>query len=125
MPPRNRPDHDGTHRLAFERNKRRILQTESICGICGLPVDKTLKYPHPMSATIDHIIPIDRGGHPSDIANLQLAHMACNRQKSNKLQVTQRQAGEDAQKGVPVQTNRALPLSADWSKYKPKREEGA
>ena len=24
---RNRPDHDGTHRLAFERNKKKIFAT--------------------------------------------------------------------------------------------------
>ena len=84
---RNRPDHDGTHRLAFERNKRIILASRSVCGICGQTVDKSLKYPHPMAPCIDHIIPIDRGGHPSDIENLQLAHWKCNREKSNKLQV--------------------------------------
>lgn len=25
---RNRPDHDGTHRMAFERNKKRIMATQ-------------------------------------------------------------------------------------------------
>lgn len=82
---RNRPDHDGKHRLAFERNKRKILASQNICGICGQIVDKSLKYPHPLSPCIDHIIPIDRGGHPSDIDNLQLAHWKCNRDKANKL----------------------------------------
>ena len=44
-----------------------------------------LKYPDPMSKTVDHIIPIAKGGHPSDLSNLQLAHRCCNRQKSDKL----------------------------------------
>ena len=35
-------------------------------------MDKKLKYPHPLSACIDHIIPLAKGGHPSDIDNLQL-----------------------------------------------------
>ena len=82
---RNRPDKDGTHRGAFERNKKKIFATQSVCGICGKPVDFTLKYPHPLSPCIDHIIPIARNGHPSDIDNLQLAHWTCNRQKSDKL----------------------------------------
>ena len=82
---RFRPDHDGTHRKAFERAKRAILASETICGICGLPVDKSLKYPDPMAPCIDHIIPIDRGGHPSDRENLQLAHWKCNRAKSDKI----------------------------------------
>ena len=44
-----------------------------------------LKYPDPMSKTVDHIIPIAKGGHPSDLANLQLAHRWCNRQKGAKM----------------------------------------
>lgn len=118
---RNRPDHDGSHRLAFERAKKTILATCSICGICGKPVDKSLKYPHPMSPSIDHIIPIDRGGHPSDPDNLQLAHWICNRQKSNKLNGQQpgRQgtAGGTQSAGNTI-SNRDLPLSMDWSEYR-------
>ena len=120
---RNRPDHDGTHRLAFERNKRKIMASESVCGICGMPVDKRLKYPHPMSACIDHIIPIDRGGHPSDIQNLQLAHWKCNRAKSNKILMSQSRGadGRFSAAGKPEgDPNRAFPLSMDWSSYKAK-----
>ena len=114
---RNRPDHDGVHRLAFDRAKKRILASESVCGICGLPVDKTLKYPDPMSPSIDHIIPIDRGGHPSDISNLQLAHWKCNRMKANKL-IFQTAGGKQQAKEMTDNSNRVLPLSMDWSSYK-------
>ena len=62
---RNRPDKDGTHRGAFEKNKKKIYATQTVCGICGKPVDFSLKYPHPLSPCIDHIIPIAKGGHPS------------------------------------------------------------
>ena len=118
---RNRPDHDGSHRLAFERNKRRIMQTETICGICGQPVDKKLKYPHPMSPCIDHIIPIDRSGHPSDISNLQLAHWKCNRAKANKLIFPVRaQRGNSGEVQITDNSNRVLPLSMDWASYKAK-----
>ena len=71
--PQDRPDRSGPHRVAFEKNKNIILKTRNTCGICGLPVDKSLRYPHPLSPVIDHIIPINRNGHPSDIQNLQLA----------------------------------------------------
>ena len=105
----------GPFRQEYERNKKKILMSQDICALCGKPVDKSLKYPHPMSATIDHIIPIDLGGHPSDICNLQLAHMCCNRAKSNKLQA------ETVADGVPEAiSNRVLPWSMDWTKYKPK-----
>ena len=114
---RNRPDHDGAHRLAFERNKRKIMASETICGICGQPVDKKLKYPHPMAPCIDHIIPIDRSGHPSDISNLQLAHWKCNRAKANKLIFPVKAKPEDGIK-ITDNSNRVLPMSMDWGSYK-------
>ena len=69
----------------YRRNRRRILASQSVCAICGRPVDKELKAPDPMSPTVDHIIPINKGGHLTDINNLQLAHWICNRMKSDKL----------------------------------------
>ena len=111
---RNRPDKDGAHRLAFERNKKKVMATQVVCGICGKPVDKELRYPHPLSPCIDHIIPIAKGGHPSDIDNLQLAHWTCNRQKSDKLLGRRKEAQEQ------TISNRVLPLSCDWQAYRSK-----
>lgn len=110
---RNRPDKDGTHRLAYDRARKKIMATQTICGICGKPVDKDLKYPHPLSACVDHIVPVAKGGHPSDLDNLQLAHWTCNRQKSDKLLKRHRKAEED-----DVISNRVLPLSRDWAAYR-------
>ncbi|MFQ6794682.1 MAG: HNH endonuclease [Thomasclavelia sp.] len=107
-----RLDRDGSHRKQFERNKKKIYATQSVCGICGKPVDFSLKYPHPLSACIDHIVPVAKGGHPSDIANLQLAHWTCNRAKSDKL------FGSNGKKDKRVISNRILPLTIDWTKYK-------
>lgn len=107
--PNLRPDHNGTQRAQFESNKRKIYMTQKVCGICGRPVDFKVKWPDPMSPCIDHIIPVSRGGHPSDLGNLQLAHFCCNRQKSDKL-VTVQDVG-----GAPeVISNRVLPLTFDW-----------
>ena len=86
--PGRRKDRVGEFRTALDKNKKIIFMTQEVCGICGQPVDKTLKYPDPMSKTVDHIIPIAKGGHPSDLSNLQLAHRCCNRQKSDKLFLT-------------------------------------
>ena len=105
----------GTHRGAFEKNKKKIFATQTVCGICGKPVDFGLKYPHPLSACVDHIIPVAKGGHPSDLDNLQLAHWTCNRQKSDKLLRPRQAAQEDE-----VLSNRILPQSRDWAAYKPK-----
>ena len=110
---KNRPDQDGTHRGAFDKNKKKIYATQSVCGICGKPVDFNLKYPHPLSSCVDHIIPVAKGGHPSDIDNLQLAHWTCNRQKSDKL-FTKQQPGTPA----PQISNRNLPQSTEWAAYR-------
>ena len=112
---RYRPDKDGTHRQAFERNKKKIYATQTVCGICGKPVDFSIKYPHPLSPCIDHIIPIAKGGHPSDMDNLQLAHFTCNRMKSDKLINRNEQ-----KKNETTISNRVLPHSIDWTKYKGK-----
>ena len=112
---RNRPDKDGTHRVEYDRNKKKIMLTQTVCGICGRPVDKALRYPHPLSPCIDHIIPVAKGGHPSDSANLQLAHWTCNRQKSDKLLKRHRRAEEDE-----TLSNRVLPQSRDWAAYRTK-----
>lgn len=109
---KNRPDQDGTHRLQFERNKKRIFATQTVCGICNRPVDFGYKYPHPLSPVIDHIIPVARGGHPSDINNLQLAHWSCNRQKSDKI------IGVNPNGSAEVTSNRVLPWSTDWTSYR-------
>lgn len=106
-----RPDRDGSHQTQYKINKKKIMATQSICAICGKPVDRSLKYPDPWSATVDHIIPVAKGGHPSDIDNLQLAHFRCNRLKSDNLQAT-----SDA-KQVNKPSNTDLPLSADWAVY--------
>ena len=53
-----RPDQSGTHRGQFEKNKKRIYATQSVCGICGRPVDFSIKYPHPLSPCIDHTTPL-------------------------------------------------------------------
>lgn len=108
-----RPDQDGTHRAQFDRNKKKIYATQTVCGICGKPVDFSYKYPHPLSPCIDHIVPIAKGGHPSDIDNLQLAHWTCNRQKSDKL-FTKKDAGRMEE----VISNRVLPQSMDWKAYR-------
>ena len=108
--PNLRPDHNGTQRAQFESNKRKIYMTQKVCGICGRPVDFKVKWPDPMSPCIDHIIPVAKGGHPSDIDNLQLAHMCCNRQKSDKL-TPQTRPELAAPEAVDM---RDLPQTFDW-----------
>ena len=80
-----RPERHGNFASQYKVNRKIILATQSVCAICGGFVDKTLKSPHPMSATIDHIIPVALGGHPSAMENLQLTHRRCNGMKGKKI----------------------------------------
>ena len=53
MPKQYRADKNGPHRVAFERARKRLLQTQNSCGICGREIDKSLKYPNPLPAVVD------------------------------------------------------------------------
>lgn len=55
-----------------------------LCQICTEEVDGTLAWPHPRSASLDHIIPIARGG-AHEPSNVQCAHLGCNSSKGSKL----------------------------------------
>ena len=99
------------NRAAYEKARQQILKTQTVCGICGKPVDFSLKYPHPLSPTVDHIIPVSKGGHPTDISNLQLAHRCCNREKSDRLMQPKEQSK------VEILSNRVLPLHNNWAEY--------
>lgn len=48
-----------------------------VCGLCQHPVDRTLTWPHPLSPTLDHIVPLAEHGDHSR-ANSRLAHAHCN-----------------------------------------------
>lgn len=50
------------------------------CGLCGGLVDRGLRHPHPMCASLDHVVPLAKGG-SNDEGNLQLAHLVCNLKK--------------------------------------------
>lgn len=53
------------------------------CGICELPVDPNEAYPEPGSPSLDHIVPISRGG-SHEPGNVQCAHLYCNIVKGNR-----------------------------------------
>lgn len=106
-----RLDREPGIRMSWERNKKRVLASQDYCGICGQLVDKSLRFPDPMSATVDHIIPVAKGGHPTNLNNLQLAHLYCNRVKSDKLMMRERESRAEAD-------NQNLPWSIDWKSYR-------
>jgi hypothetical protein len=58
-----------------------------ICQIPGCelgPIDPELKYPHPLSAEPDHVVPLSLGG--TDTApNKRAAHRICNQRRGNRM----------------------------------------
>ncbi len=48
------------------------------CALCHEPVDCELRWPHPMSPSLDHIIPLSKDGTSHTYANVQLSHYSCN-----------------------------------------------
>lgn len=55
-----------------------------LCALCGVAVDMELRWPDRMSKSVDHVIPISRGG-AHTLENCQLAHLSCNSRKGNRL----------------------------------------
>lgn len=54
------------------------------CHLCLAEIDFSIEYPHAMSASTDHVIPVSLGG-TSDPENLALAHLVCNMRKGNRV----------------------------------------
>lgn len=85
-------------RRAATRRRVRLLAAESgpylealiferdswVCQLCLLPIDPTLNGRHPMSKSIDHRIPLSRGGADTE-ANVQAAHLGCNSRKGARV----------------------------------------
>ena len=57
--------------------KKLYLRDGWMCQICKKRVDKRFKYPNPMCASMDHIVPLYKGGSHT-YKNVQLAHLRCN-----------------------------------------------
>lgn len=60
-----------------------------ICQICFGKVISGTHWNDPKSATLDHIVPLSRGGRHEPL-NVRLAHMGCNSRKGNRCPEVQR-----------------------------------
>ena len=55
------------------------------CWLCREPVEPYAGQFSPRMASVDHVIPRSKGGHPTDPANLRTACHQCNSAKSDKI----------------------------------------
>ena len=109
-----RIDHTGAFRTAYDKNRKKVLASADVCYLCGLPLDKSIKdKSNPMFVEVDHIVPLKKGGHPSDLDNLAAVHKICNRKKSTHL--LSEVAMDD--KLTRTKVNEAIRVAVDWSNY--------
>jgi 5-methylcytosine-specific restriction endonuclease McrA len=58
-----------------------------ICCICTGQIDRRLRTPHPMAATIEHKVPLCQGGEHV-WANVGASHYQCNMAKADRVDIT-------------------------------------
>lgn len=74
--------HHGRRGRPWQRLRRQVLAEETVCHLCGRPVDVTLDGRHPLGPTVDHVIPLtERPDLAHERTNLRLAHRRCNEAK--------------------------------------------
>lgn len=66
-------------------DRKEIFERDNyVCHICDEPTDATVRHPSPLAPTIDHVIPLAKGGtHTRD--NIKTAHSRCNVAKGIKV----------------------------------------
>lgn len=70
--------------VAQVSRKAIITRDRRACYLCGDVLDPMHKRPHPKAITLDHVVPLSRGGaHTAD--NLRVACYSCNMRKNTKM----------------------------------------
>lgn len=81
-----------SNRTGIRPTVARLLKRDGAhCGWCDQPIDMTLTYPHRMYRTIDHVVPLSKGGEHS-MDNTRLLHWACNSGRCNSDALTKSDA---------------------------------
>ena len=88
----------------WKRLRAQLIARASTCAICGRWLDKDAPPRTRWRPTVDHIVPLARGGDPYDPGNLRVVHNRCNVIREN----TSRRGG---QSGLPT---RRRWHSRDW-----------
>ena len=67
------------YKVAYERIDALVVANRDnwICQICFEPIDSSLTYPNQLYRSVDHIIPLSKGG-THVYENVQIAHLRCN-----------------------------------------------
>lgn len=65
-----------------DRNRKLVARGRPPCHLCGNEIDYEASHLEPLAFTIDHIIPLAKGG-LDEIDNIAAAHRQCNRAKGD------------------------------------------
>lgn len=87
--PEPQPRQKTVYSRAYQKVRRRLLPVLGeeqgwLCALCGQAMDRSLRPPHPLAPTLDHILPMVEGG-THERSNLQLVHLRCNASKGGRL----------------------------------------
>lgn len=104
---KKRPDMYGAEQGLYKKNRALLRKTAERCAICGGVFDRELKYPHPLSISIDHIVPVTKGG-SSRLNNLQAVHLVCNTRKGDRIVI---------ERNIKSEPPKMLPQYFDWTAY--------
>lgn len=61
-----------------------LLRSGGSCGLCGLPILQDFVYPDRRALSVDHIVPLARGG-TDEFQNVQASHLGCNWSKGARV----------------------------------------
>lgn len=54
-----------------------------MCCVCGDPIDRSRRHPDRLAATIEHVVPLSRGGGHVE-GNIRVSHHTCNERKRTR-----------------------------------------
>lgn len=65
--------------------RKKVFESDGYrCHICNKMTNRNAKVPHPMAPTLDHLVPLAKGGTHEPI-NCRTAHFLCNATKGDRL----------------------------------------
>lgn len=86
------------NRYAAQRTERYVESVDlytvfesggGVCAVCEQSIDPALRGPHPLSFSLDHAIPLSKGGEHS-YANVRAVHLYCNNSKNARTRVSEK-----------------------------------
>jgi hypothetical protein len=89
-----------TGHRTYRRRRQQLLATTDVCAWCGRWLDPDVKWPHPHSATVDHVRPVSRGG-DNTRGELVAACWGCNRSRGNRLGPPRPKRKKPGQRSLP------------------------